>query len=88
VEVGNVEHFRSSLLEPSLTGFGAATWTVTVTAGVPENLLMVAAVTVITVASQSAGAAVRDRTQHLALGGRDRATSEKLPALRASNRAK
>jgi hypothetical protein len=87
MEVGNVEHLPASLLEPPLTGFGAATWTVTVAAGVPEDVLIVAAVTVIAVTAQSAGAAVRDGTQHLALGGRDRAAGEKFPALRASDRA-
>lgn len=87
VEVGNVEYLVASLLEPPLTGFGAATWTVPVAAGVPEDVLIVAAVTVIAVTAQSVSAAVRDGTQHLALGGRDRATSEKLPSLRASDRA-
>jgi hypothetical protein len=87
VEVRNVEHFIAPLLEPARACLGAAPGTVPVAARVPEDMLIVAAVTVIAVAAQSLGAAVRDGTQHLALGGRDRATGEKLPALRASDRA-
>ena len=67
VEVRNVENFLAAFLEPVRTGFGAAPGTVTITTGVPEDVLVVAAVAVIKMTTQSVGTAVGDRTQHLAL---------------------
>ena len=87
VEVRNVENFLASLLEPALTRLGAAPGTVPVATGVPEDVLVVAAITPVAVAAQGIGAAVGDRAQHFALGWRGGAAGQKIPALRARDRA-
>jgi hypothetical protein len=51
VEVWNVEHFLAALFEPQSSGFAATAWTMTIAAGVPEDVLVLATVAPVAMAA-------------------------------------
>lgn len=87
MEVGNVEDFVASVVQPALPGLGPAPRAMPVTARVPEGVLVVAPITLIAVAAQGLGAAVGDRAQHRDLGRGDGAARDKVSTLGARDGA-
>src|ERR1700690_885049 len=55
VKVGNVEDLLASCLEPVLAGLTPAAGTVAIATGVPEDVLVAAAITVVAMTAQGRG---------------------------------
>lgn len=70
VEIGHGQKLSTTSLEPSGASRRTATGTGAVAAGVPLNVLVTAAITLLPLPAESGRAACADRTQGLSLRGR------------------
>ena len=87
VEVGHRKQFGLPGLEPPRARRGAASRTRAVAAGVPLNVLVTAAVTLLPLPAEGGRAACADRTKGLALRGRGPAVAQKGLASSSYDRA-
>jgi len=74
VEIGHVEQFRLTVLQPLGSCETLAFWTVPVPAGVVGDALMAAVATTLDVTAGQGGAAILDRSHRLPPRGRQRRT--------------
>lgn len=88
VEVGNVEDLGATVVEPCSASFGATGRAMTIAAGVPEDLLEAAAVTVIAMTAESGRAAIGQSWHGPELMRRERMSGVKLGCLGPDDRAK
>ena len=87
VEVGNGKKLAASSLEPSCAGCGTATRAGAIPAGVPLNVLVTAAVTLLALPAEGGCAACADRTQGFALRSRGATGAQKDLASSSYDRA-
>lgn len=87
VEIRDVEDLGAACFEPASARFGTAAWAMTVAAGVPEDVLEGAAVTVIAMAAESGRSAIGQGAQHPELMRRERVNRVELGRLRPDDRA-
>ncbi len=85
VKVRNVEDFVASRVEPALPRFPTATRTVSIAAGVPEDVLEAAGVAAVPMTAKGGRTAVGHGTHHLALGGGDGILLDQFAAFGTSN---
>ena len=78
VKVRNVEDLGATCFEPALARLGSAAGAVTIAAGVPEDMLEAAAVTVIAMTAESGRAAIRQSAHHPELMRRERVNGVEL----------
>ncbi len=87
MKVGHGKKLGPSSLEPSRASSSAASWTRSVAAGVPLDVLVAAAITLLPVPAEGGRAARADRTQGLALRSRGSAAAQKGLASSSYDRA-
>lgn len=87
VKIRNRKELAASSLEPSLASCSATSWTRSVTAGVPLNMLVTTAITLLPLPAEDGRAACADRTQSFALRSRGSAVAQEGLASNSYDRA-